>query len=186
MLFLSLMALSLSLAMDAFAAAITCGIPGRGSKRWLAIKVGLLFGGFQAGMTVIGFLLGSAFRGVVGAIDHYLAFFLLLVIGGKMLVEAVRNWKKGKECRPFSNAALLSLSVATSIDAFAVGITLSLLNEALLTSASMIGSVAFLLSFMGVLIGDRIKGGISRYAEVGGGIVLIGLGAKILIEHTLL
>ncbi|MCU0798938.1 MAG: manganese efflux pump MntP family protein [Candidatus Thermoplasmatota archaeon] len=186
MLFLSLAALSLSLAMDAFAASITCGITGKGSKEQLALKVGLLFGGFQAGMTALGFLLGSAFRGIVGAVDHFIAFLLLLIIGGKMVIDAARDWNRGKDCKPLSHAALLSLSVATSIDAFAVGITLSLLHEDLLLSASMIGAVALILSFIGVLIGDRVKGTFARYAEVAGGIVLIGLGIKILIEHTML
>lgn len=186
MLFLSLAALSLSLAMDAFAASITCGISGKGSKERLALKVGLLFGCFQAGMTVLGFLLGSAFRDIVGTVDHFIALVLLLIIGGKMVFDSVRNWKRGLECKPLSNSALLSLSVATSIDAFAVGITLSLLREDLLVSASMIGAVALVLSFLGVLIGDRVKGTFARYAEIAGGIVLIGLGIKIFIEHTLL
>lgn len=183
---MSLTALSLSLAMDAFAASIACGIPGKGGKELLALKVGLLFGGFQAGMTVLGFLLGSAFRDTVGTVDHFIAFFLLLFIGGKMMFDAVRNLSSGTECKPLSNNALLSLSLATSIDAFAVGITLSLLDEDLLLSASMIGAVTLVLSFIGVLIGDRVKGTFARYAEVAGGIVLIGLGTKILIEHTVL
>jgi putative Mn2+ efflux pump MntP len=103
-----------------------------------------------------------------------------------MLIEAIRNWKRGTECKPFSNTTLLSLSVATSIDAFAIGITLSLLHDDIILSAVMIGAVALFLSFSGVLIGDRVKGAFARYAEVAGGLVLIGLGIKILLEHTLL
>ena len=175
--------ISLSLAVDAFAASISCGMSKKRSKEVLALKVALFFGGFQFGMTLLGWALGTGFSSLISNLDHFIAFGLLLIIGARMVYEAVKEWKSKRECRPISNRMLLGLAVATSIDSLAVGITFGFLDLSILLSSIVIGSVTFVLSAIGVLIGNSIKGRFDKYAEVAAGLVLVAIGTKILVEH---
>lgn len=183
---LSLLLVSLSLAMDAFSVAVTDGIVIKNLKFRNALKIGLFFGVFQAAMPCIGWLLGYGFIRYISAIDHWIAFGLLALIGTNMIIEAVRGEEKedsGKN--PLDNKVLAVLAVATSIDALAVGITFATVGAYIniFVSSAVIGVVAFVCSVCGVYIGRKSGDLFGGKAELAGGLVLIGIGAKILIEH---
>ncbi len=180
--------ISIGLAMDAFAVSISlggCHVKNLSSRHILALKAAVLFGLFQAGMPVIGWICGLQFQDYIKAIDHWIAFILLVIIGLKMLHEAWQSHpEEPKQRNTFK--ALLVLAVATSIDALAVGVTFSVLQINLLMAVSIIGVITFVLSYIGVDFGCRLGQRFGKWSEVLGGIILISLGTKILIEHTLL
>lgn len=182
--FLSLFFIAVGLAMDAFSVAITDGIVLK-KVRWTnAAKVGLFFGGFQFLMPCIGWALGSTFARYMEAFDHWIAFILLGIIGGKMLVEALGKKEEEVEVHnPLGNKVLTVLAIATSIDALAVGVTFATMNVAILYAACIIGIVAFIFSFAGLYIGNRFGNLFGNKAEIIGGLVLIFIGVKILVEH---
>lgn len=180
--------ISIGLAMDAFAVSISlggCHVKTLSSRHILAFKAAVLFGLFQAGMPIIGWICGRQFQDYIQAIDHWIAFTLLVVIGLKMLHEAWQNHPEETKQRN-SLKALLILAVATSIDALAVGVTFSVLQINLIMAVSIIGIITFALSYIGVDFGCRLGQRFGKWSEVLGGIILISLGTKILIEHTLL
>jgi len=173
--------------MDAFAVSIASGVAIQPLHMYHAVRIALFFGLFQALMPLIGWLAGLSLPGFVAAWDHWIAFGLLSGIGAKMILEA--GWMKSDDethteaGAPYSTSILLVLSIATSIDALAVGLSLSMLAVAILLPAIVIGLVTFGLSFVGVFIGDRVGHFFERKIEVLGGAVLIGIGTKTLIEH---
>ena len=149
-----------------------------------ACIVGLYFGGFQALMPVIGYFLGTSFQSIITNIDHWVAFVLLGIIGGKMIQEAFQKDKDEEEySSDVSVKTMLILSVATSIDALAVGITFAFLNVNLLLAITFIGLITFVLSVVGTKIGNRFGDKYKGKAEFIGGIILILIGFKILFEH---
>lgn len=174
--------IAVSISMDAFAASVTCGMNNKGSRIGLAVKVGILFSSFQTIFFLIGWMGGEVTRSFVSSFGPYIAFILLSVIGIRMIHEARKNWDTGKECRMLTNRDMLMMAVATSIDALVVGLTFGVLGMDLLISAASILSITFMFSFLGVEIGHRLKGRLDRWAEVLAGLVLIGIGLKILIE----
>ncbi|MCK8519027.1 manganese efflux pump MntP [Methanoculleus sp. 7T] len=181
--FATTLLIAVGLAMDAFAVAVSGGATVREDRGRYALIVGALFGGFQAGMPVLGWLGGASLSSFIGAYDHWIAFLLLALIGGKMIVEAVRGDGETVQFAAGSTATLLLLAVATSIDALAVGVTFAVLDTPILWPAVTIGAVTFGLSAAGVLIGSsfgRISG---RKVEVLGGVILIVLGLRILLDH---
>ena len=179
--------LALGLAMDAFAVSIASGLAIQRLRLHHALRLAVFFGLFQALMPLLGWLAGLGLRSLIEAWDHWIAFGLLTAIGGKMIGEA--TWMKSDEEAavadgyPHSVSVLLLLAVATSIDALAVGLSLSLLAVAIVLPALVIGVVTFGMSFAGVFIGDRFGHFFESKIEVVGGVILIGIGAKILIEH---
>lgn len=179
--FWSVMLLAVGLAMDAFAVSISCGITGNKNRMMTAVSCAAAFGLFQAGMALAGWLLADLFDHYIEAVDHWIAFGLLAFIGLKMIYEA----RRGEEPVTLeSMKMLLALSVATSIDAMAAGIGLSAVRAPIAVPAAAIGVTTMVLSFLGVLFGARL--GSCRYAkffDAVGGIILIVLGVKILIEH---
>lgn len=179
-------ALALSLAMDAFAAALGKGASLSRPSWSNALKVGAVFGLFQMVMPLVGFGLGVAFAGLIEAVDHWVAFGLLAAIGLRMVWEA---WDADPgEMAGRSDLALTTLFVAglaTSIDALAVGVPLALFDEPIVMSAAVIGLVTFALSTVGVLLGRAVGPVFGRWAVAAGGLGLIALGTKILVEHTL-
>jgi len=183
----AILVLALGLAMDATAVSAARGLaaPQVGPRH--VFLVAAWFGGFQALMPLIGWALGSQLGPLVQAWDHWIAFVLLAAIGGKMLWEAreERSEEAGgrAEADLFAPRVMLVLSVATSIDALAVGITLPMLGAPLALSLATIGVTTALLSALGLLAGRRFGGLMGKRLEVAGGLVLIGLGTKILIEH---
>ena len=146
-----------------------------------AVIAGLYFGGFQAGMPVIGYLLGTSFRDMITSIDHWIAFVLLCFIGANMIRESRREAEP--ENADFGPRAMLPLAVATSIDALAVGISLACIESAIALEALTIGIVTFLFSAFGVYFGNHFSRKIDLKLDLIGGLILIGIGTKILIEH---
>lgn len=178
--------IAVSLALDAFAVSVSSGIaiPGFGWKQ--AVKMGLWFGTFQFAMPLAGWLLGSSVSGYMEAVDHWVAFGLLALIGGRMAWGAVRGGGDEEEApADLSAKRLCLLAIATSIDALAVGVSMAFMRVDVLFSAIIIGIVAFVLSVVGGLAGRRLGSLFQQRAELVGGLVLIGIGIKILVEHTL-
>jgi len=175
--------------MDAFAVSISSGICIPDLKPRHALRAASSFGLFQFLMPVAGWLLGSTFSGLIQGVDHWIAFGLLAIVGGKMVFEAIKA-RDGEACEDDEKAAsilnltgLLILSVATSIDALAVGLSYSVLGTPILLPAAIIGIVTFALCVVGCEFGKRIGAKFERWATLAGGIVLVGIGAKIAIEH---
>ena len=179
---LTLLTLAVGLAMDAFAVSICKGLAMREKVLKKGVIVGLWFGGFQALMPTIGFFLGTQFKDQITSIDHWIAFVLLGLIGINMVKEALSNDEEQAD-DSIAVKEMFMLAVATSIDALAVGITFAFLNVHIVSAASMIGVCTFLISFVGVKIGNIFGTKYKSKAELAGGIILILLGFKILFEH---
>ena len=175
--------IAVGLSMDAFAVSICKGLSVGAVRPRHALTAGLWFGGFQALMPLLGWLLGSRFQALITSVDHWIAFVLLCAIGGNM----VRESRTCGACREmdasFASKVMLPLAVATSIDALAVGVSLTCMEVDILAAAGVIGAVAFCLSVLGGLLGRRLGCLFQRRAELAGGIVLILIGVRILIEH---
>ena len=180
--YLELFVIAVGLSMDAFAVSICKGLSVRRLKPRHNLICGLYFGGFQALMPVIGWLLGRQFESLIKSIDHWIAFALLVLIGANMISEAVKNEEENLN-DSFSPKTMLPLAVATSIDALAVGVTFAFLDVSIVPAVSMIGATTFILSAVGVKIGNVFGTKYKSKAELVGGIVLIAMGVKILIEH---
>lgn len=184
--------MAVSLAMDTLAVSISNGICYGSMTRKRALSIGLYFGGFQFIMPLLGWLLGTSVRTYITAIDHWVAFALLAYIGGSMIYGSFVKDKKAEpeECPvKLTHGKLLLQAIATSIDALAVGISLSIdttfADVNILISAGIIGIVAFAFSVFGALVGNKLGALFQRWAETIGGLVLIGIGIKILIEHLM-
>ena len=180
---LTIILLAVGLAMDAFAVSVVTGSIYRELQIKHALRMALFFGAFQAVMPIIGSLAGLGLKQYIAAYDHWIAFGLLAFVGGKMILEAFEIKSAEKNLDPSNLLILLTLSVATSIDALAVGFTLSLVVTSLVLAVSVIGLVTFGLSYLGVSVGKRFGHFFEAKLEVFGGLVLIGIGVKILIQH---
>ncbi|HQQ88768.1 MAG TPA: manganese efflux pump MntP family protein [Oscillospiraceae bacterium] len=179
--FLELFAIAVGLSMDAFAVSVCKGLSAGKVRLKHILCVGLWFGGFQAGMPLLGYFLGSQFEGITTKYDHWIAFVLLCIIGANMIKEA-RAKTEGLDAS-FSFKTMFLLAVATSIDALAVGLSLAFLKEAILYPSVIIGVVAFAMTWTGVAFGGRLGRVFGRKVEIAGGLILIGIGVKILLEH---
>jgi len=178
--------IAIGLAMDAFAVSIASGAAYKHLHLRHTLRIALFFGGFQAFMPLIGSLAGLSFREYIADYDHWLAFIILVAVGGKMIYESFKITEAQRSYSPSNILVLLTLSVATSIDALAIGITLSLVAVSIAAAVTVIGLVTFILSYLGVMIGKRFGHVFENKIEVFGGIVLIALGVKIVIEHMVL
>ncbi len=178
-----LFAIAVGLSMDAFAVSICKGLSVKRVKRKHALICGLYFGGFQAMMPLAGYLLGIHFQAMIESVDHWIAFVLLGVIGGNMVKEALS--KEEEDCLDcnFGPSAMLPMAVATSIDALAVGVSFAFLRVDIVPAVSFIGVITFVLSAVGVKVGNVFGMKYKSKAELFGGIVLILMGCKILLEH---
>lgn len=186
-LFVELFLLGVGLSMDAFAVSVCKGLGMRKLDKKQALIIGLYFGGFQALMPLIGWLLGSQFQQYITSIDHWIAFILLGFIGDKMMVEAVREWNEEETVEvmdaPIDHKNMFVLAVATSIDALAVGITFAFLNTPIIEAITIIGITTMVLSIIGVIVGNFFGSRYKSKAEFIGGLILVLLGLKILLEH---
>lgn len=192
--FLPLLAIALALAMDAFAVALTTGVCLARITPIIGLRMAAVFGGFQFVMPVLGWLAGAGAQPYIEAYDHWLAFGLLALVGGRMLKEAwdSRGGRDKADCKPFTDPsrgrALWIMGVATSIDALAVGLSLALLGLDVLAPALLIGVVCFIMTMLGIYAGSLLRrlpgleaaGGV---AAAFGGLVLLAIGARILYEH---
>ena len=179
---LELFILAVGLAMDAFAVAVCKGLALRKVNWRQMALVGLWFGGFQALMPLLGYFVGVQFKDQITFIDHWIAFALLAVIGGNMVRE---SFSKEEECpdASLSVKAMLPMAIATSIDALAVGVGFAFLDVNIGAAVSFIGVITFLLSMVGVKVGSLFGAKYKSKAELAGGVILILLGLKILLEH---
>lgn len=175
--------------MDAFAVSIGSGIALKKVKLQDAVRVATFFGGFQFFMPLIGWVLGLGLREAIASIDHWIAFVVLGFIGSKMIYESMQECE-GADAAKAANTrnlyVLLGLAIATSIDALAVGLSVSILQNAIAGLAVAIGIVTFSLSFCGVFIGNKFGCLFEKQVETIGGIILIGIGLKILVEHLMM
>ena len=182
---LELFILAVGLSMDAFAVSVCKGLSVKKMEPKHALICGAYFGGFQALMPTIGYLLGSQFESMITQIDHWIAFVLLGIIGINMIKES-REDEDEELNASFDVKTMLALAVATSIDAMAVGISLAVLRSPIVLEATIIGIVTLLISAFGVFFGNQVGRRIDLKLDLIGGVILIGLGTKILIEHTVL
>lgn len=179
----TLLILALGLAMDAFAVSVCKGLAIKKVAVKHALWVGLWFGGFQGLMPVIGYLLGVQFKDKIEAVDHWIGFVLLVVIGANMIKESFGKEEGGGNGGSLTVKSMFVLAIATSIDALAVGITLAFLEVKIAVAATSIGIITFFMSGLGVKIGNVFGIKYKSKAELAGGGILILLGTKILLEH---
>ena len=181
--FWELVVLAVGLSMDAFAVSICKGLALQRVSWKECCIAGAWFGGFQALMPLLGYLLGTQFEQFVTSVDHWIAFVLLGIIGGNMIREAVRGEDEDDADCNLALPHVLLLAVATSIDAFAVGITFAFLKVDILSSIAIIGVTTFVLCFAAVYLGSKLGSLLKKYAGILGGVILILIGTRILIEH---
>lgn len=179
--FIELFLIAVGLSMDAFAVSICKGLSVKKLEVKHALIVGLYFGGFQFLMPTLGWLLGSRFEGLIESVDHWIAFALLSLIGANMIKEAFGKTEELSD--DFGVKTMLLLAVATSIDALAVGISFAFLSVDIIPAASLIGATTFVLSAIGIYIGRAFGLRYKAKAEIAGGVILILIGVKILLEH---
>lgn len=185
-LFIEFLLIGIGLSMDAFAVSICKGLAMRKVNKKQALVIGLFFGGFQALMPFIGWALGIQFQSYITNIDHWIAFVLLVFIGGKMIVEAVKpEEEEAVEVMdpPLDIKQMFLLAIATSIDALAVGVTFAFLDYPIVEAISIIGVTTFVISIGGVYVGNFFGSRYKNKAELAGGLILVLLGVKILLEH---
>jgi len=178
-----LLLISLGLAMDAFAASVCKGLNMNSMNKKNIFVIAAFFGGFQALMPLTGWLIGIQFEEYITGIDHWIAFILLSVIGIKMIVEAYKDDDKANNGNRLDLKEIFMLAVATSIDALAAGITFAFLKVKIFTAISVIGGITFLLSALGIIVGMKFGAKYKNKAELTGGIILILIGIKILLEN---
>lgn len=181
---IELFLIAVGLSMDAFAVAVCKGLSMKRCTWGKAGLVGTYFGGFQALMPLIGYVLGVQFKEVITSVDHWIAFILLALIGGNMIRESRGACEDCKDAdESLDVRTMLGLAVATSIDALAVGVTFAFLTVDIVPAVAFIGGITFTLSVAGVKIGNIFGGKYEKKAEFAGGLILILMGGKILLEH---
>ena len=182
---IELFLLAVGLSMDAFAVSVCKGLSVDRIRPRHALICGAYFGVFQALMPTLGYLLGVRFQGLIERVDHWIAFVLLVLIGANMLREACGKEEAESVDASFGFKTMLMLAVATSIDALAVGVTFAFLQVRIVPAVCFIGATTFVISAVGVKIGNLFGLRWRKPAEIVGGVILIGIGVKILVEHLL-
>lgn len=175
--------IAFGLAADAFAVSISSGIKIKALRINHSLLIATFFGCFQAFMPLAGWLVGRGLEDLISNVDHWIAFSLLTLVGCRMIYEASHENPNQQELDPLNTYVLLTLAIATSIDALVAGISFALLENYIATLVIAIGTITFLLSFIGVFIGNKFGSYFSSKIEIVGGFILIGIGTKILIEH---
>lgn len=173
---------ALGLAADAFAVSLSSGIQIKNIKINKALKIALSFGVFQALMPLLGWWVGLSLRDLISSVDHWMAFGLLSFIGGRMIYESTQE-VSDRKFNPLDIYTLLMLSIATSLDALAVGVGFAVLKTSILAAISVIGFITFFLCFIGVFVGHKFGNLFQNKIEIFGGLILISIGSKILFEH---
>lgn len=180
--FIALILIAIGLTFDTFAVSTSLGILVNQIKFWQATRIALIFAFFQGLLPLLGWLIGMEVKHYIEEYDHWIAFSLLSIIGIKMIVESFGK-EEEMNSDPFKPLLLLGMAVATSIDAFVVGITLAFIELNIIQAAFLIGAVTYIVAMIGFLIGKSIGHWIGRRMEAIGGLILIAIGVKILIEH---
>ncbi|MEI7637460.1 MAG: manganese efflux pump MntP family protein [Syntrophus sp. (in: bacteria)] len=182
--FISILVIAIGLGMDAFSVAISIGAVNRKVSFARVLRLSTSFGLFQFFMPLAGWLGGMTVADYIAGYDHWIAFMLLIYVGGKMIHESFQHEEKVHPNDPTKGLTLLILSVATSIDALAVGLSLAFLKMPILYPSMIIGVVAFIMTALGMLFGEKLGKICGKRVEVIGGIILIGIGVKILFDHV--
>lgn len=192
---IEILLIALSLSMDAFAVSVSSAACSKGLSRMHMFRAAATFGLFQFIMPLAGWLLGTTFSGMIKAFDHWIAFGLLAFVGGKMLLEAIEEFREPAETCPAPGSkkergldvcdvrVLLVLALATSIDALAVGISFSVIGQPAFVPSLVIGLVTCIVCSVGFLFGRKIGSWLGRWAQLAGGLVLVGIGIRILAGH---
>lgn len=183
--FITVLLLAVGLSFDSFAVSVCSGLNLPHIRFYQAAKIAIFLALFQAFMPLLGWLIGNSMKSLIEPIDHWIAFGLLAMIGGKMIFESFLNGEEREIKNPLQLKVILTLSVATSIDALAVGFSFSTILDKILIAVFIIGVVTFTASMLGILLGKKTGPKINKYAEIIGGFILIVIGAKILIEHLM-
>ena len=181
--FITFLLIGIGLSFDSFAVSVSCGLMRQEIKFKQAVFVASSLAFFQALFPVIGWVLGTKFNALIGTVDHWIAFGLLLITGIKMIIEGVKPEGKLNNFNPFKLRVLISLSVATSIDALVVGLSFGFLELPILFPVIVIGGVTFIASMLGMLFGKNVPAKRSHQSIILGGIILIAMGLKVIIEH---
>lgn len=192
--YISVIGIAIGLAMDAFAVSVSNGATTKNLKLSYALKLSLFFGGFQLLMPIVGWLVGKAGESFISKVDHWIAFILLAFIGGKMIIDYIKERKKeinAEKKNELSNKTIFMLAIATSIDALATGIILpsavgASTFELMFVAVIVIGVLTFIICMAGVYLGKMFGVLLSRHSTLFGGTVLIIIGGKILIEHLII
>lgn len=182
---LTVILLAIGLSFDSFAVSVCSGLNLPQIRFFQAAKIAIFLAFFQGFMPVAGWLVGNSMKSLIEPVDHWIAFGLLSLIGGKMVIESFLNSETREIKNPLHIRVILLLSVATSIDALAVGFSFATLLDRILVAAVIIGAVTFIASMLGILLGKKTGPKINRFAEVTGGLILVFIGTKIMIEHLL-
>lgn len=183
---LTIILLALGLSFDSFAVSVCSGLNLPHIRFFQAAKIAIFLAVFQAFMPLIGWMVGNSMKSLIEPVDHWIAFGLMTLIGGKMIIESFVSSEAREIKNPLHLKVILMLSLATSIDALAVGFSFATFLDKILLAVIIIGLVTFIASMLGILLGKKTGPKISRYAEIIGGLILIFIGSKILIEHLLL
>ncbi|MBN1925456.1 MAG: manganese efflux pump, partial [Prolixibacteraceae bacterium] len=174
--------LGLGLSFDTFAVSVSTGLIKNSIKFWQAVRIASVLAFFQALMPLLGWLGGSQIADYISSIDHWVAFGLLSIIGIKMIIDSLKN-DEDKKMNPFLFKVIVLMGIATSIDALVVGVSLAFVDVMIIQSVIIIGIITFLAAMIGMLIGKNVSGKSGKKVEIIGGLILFGLGLKILIEH---
>lgn len=178
--------LAIGLSFDSFAVSVCSGLNLPHIRFFQATKIAIFLAVFQSFMPLLGWLVGNSVKSVIEPVDHWIAFGLLSLIGGKMIIESFVSTENSEIKNPLDIRVILTLSLATSIDALAVGFSFATLLDKIVLAVVVIGVVTFIASMLGILLGKKTGPKINKYAEIAGGLILIFIGLKILIEHMLL
>lgn len=185
---LTLFLIALGLSMDALAVSVSNGICSRNSSGWISLKSAIVFGVFQAAMPIGGFFAGRTFSEAISSLDHWIALILLSIIGGKMIITSVIELRHPENCRVRNRitwSTLIVQGIATSIDAFTIGISFALLQVNIVEASAFIGIVTFACCLPGGVLGRKFGSLIEQRAEIVGGVILIAMGVKIFLDHIL-
>lgn len=185
--YLTVIILAIGLSMDSFAVSISCGLEEKKVSFQHAVKISISFAFFQGLLPVVGWFVGTGVKVYIEAVDHWIAFILLAYIGGKMIFESLKKEESDKISNIYSWRHILTLSIATSIDALVIGFTYAMVSTRnIFSGAVIIGAVTFFFAMLGIRIGKDVAGNFGQKVELLGGIILIGIGVKILIQHLFL
>jgi len=183
---LTVFLLAIGLSFDSFAVSVCSGLNLPQIRFFQATKIAIFLAFFQAFMPLIGWVVGNSMKSIIEPVDHWIAFGLLSLIGGKMVIESFINSEAREIKNPLHIKVILALSLATSIDALAVGFSFAAFLDKILIAIFLIGLVTFIASMLGILLGKKTGPKFNRYAELLGGLILIIIGSKIMIEHMFL